>query len=192
MTTTIVYLLRNAQSIPREDMPQSEWPLSQEGQRQASLLAKVFEHEGIDKIVSSPYARAKDSVAPYAAQFGLDVEENQNFRDQVVSPDFLAPLDFQELMREMWQDFNYAVAGGEPNSRCQTRVLNEIKQTVDKHAGHKVLISTHGQPISLILKHFDSMIGVDDWAKMGMPDLYRFEYNDDQGIWDRSFKCPEI
>ena len=73
MTT---YLVRHASAGTRDDADPSdhERPLDQMGLVQAQKLAAWLRHEPIDRIVTSPYLRCRQSVEPLAAALGLLVE----------------------------------------------------------------------------------------------------------------------
>ena len=51
-----------------------EAPLTEEGKQQAEDLVDFLCNRGIDRIVSSPYVRARDSVVPLAERLGIEIE----------------------------------------------------------------------------------------------------------------------
>jgi 8-oxo-dGTP diphosphatase len=71
-----LYLVRHAKAGSRNawDGPDQLRPLSKAGQRQAKGLAKLLRDEPIDRVVSSPYVRCVQTVAPVAESRGLPVE----------------------------------------------------------------------------------------------------------------------
>ena len=50
-------------------------PLTAKGERQAKAIARRLAPEGIDRIVTSPYVRCRQTVEPLAAELGLAIEE---------------------------------------------------------------------------------------------------------------------
>lgn len=76
MTT---YLVRHASAGTRDDADPSdhERPLDHVGLVQAEKLAAWLRHEPIERIVSSPYVRCRQSVEPLAAALGLHVETDE-------------------------------------------------------------------------------------------------------------------
>jgi 8-oxo-dGTP diphosphatase len=71
-----VYLLRHARAGRR-----SAWkgddklrPLSKVGRRQAAALVAMLADADVEQIVSSPYVRCMQSVAPLAKERGLEVD----------------------------------------------------------------------------------------------------------------------
>jgi 2,3-bisphosphoglycerate-dependent phosphoglycerate mutase len=41
------------------------------------------------------------------------------------------------------------------------------------HPGERIIVSTHGNLMALILKHFDGTVDYDVWSGLTMPDIYR-------------------
>ena len=69
--TTVVFVL-HAQSAPSPDLPESAFPLSDEGRRQARNLAPVLESLGVTALASSPCIRAVETLRPFAKTAGRD------------------------------------------------------------------------------------------------------------------------
>lgn len=69
-----VYLVRHAKAGSRKGWSGDDdlRPLSKAGRAQARALAKALAHAGITRIVSSPFVRCRETVAPLAQR--LDVE----------------------------------------------------------------------------------------------------------------------
>jgi broad specificity phosphatase PhoE len=72
-----LYLVRHAKAGSRSawDGRDEERPLSKAGRRQAAALAKLLRDEPVGHIVSSPYVRCRETVAPVAERLGLPVED---------------------------------------------------------------------------------------------------------------------
>ena len=73
--TVSVYLVRHAKAGSRTKWqgPDEERPLSKPGTRQAKAMAGALE-DGVVRIVSSPFARCRQTVEPLAARHGVNVE----------------------------------------------------------------------------------------------------------------------
>jgi 8-oxo-dGTP diphosphatase len=50
-------------------------PLDERGRRQADLLPALYAGYGVERVLTSPYVRCRQSVEPLAAALGLPVEE---------------------------------------------------------------------------------------------------------------------
>ena len=59
---TRLYLVRHAESAPSPDLPEPEWPLSDDGRVQAEALVPTLAKLDISAAYSSPYPRAVDTV----------------------------------------------------------------------------------------------------------------------------------
>lgn len=71
-----VLLVRHAKAGDREtwDAPDDLRPISAKGQAQAGALVDLLAGYEIDRVLSSPYLRCTQTVAPLAAARGLTVE----------------------------------------------------------------------------------------------------------------------
>jgi 8-oxo-dGTP diphosphatase len=72
-----VYLVRHAVAVGRSSWEREDLlrPLTKRGRRQARGLVGLLSGCGIARVLSSPAVRCLDTVAPLAAELGLDVEE---------------------------------------------------------------------------------------------------------------------
>ncbi|MGQ0824895.1 MAG: SixA phosphatase family protein [Actinomycetota bacterium] len=71
-----LYLVRHAKAGERAAWDREDWlrPLSRRGQRQADGLLDVLADAHIDRVLSSPYVRCLESVAPLAGERRLAIE----------------------------------------------------------------------------------------------------------------------
>jgi broad specificity phosphatase PhoE len=71
-----VYLFRHARAGRRQGWPGPDdlRPLSKAGRRQSEALVAQFEDRAVERIVSSPFVRCRQSVEPLAAQQRVPVE----------------------------------------------------------------------------------------------------------------------
>lgn len=72
----VLYLVRHAKAGSRWDYdgPDDERPLTPKGERQADDIADRFDGVAVPRVLSSPYRRCVQTVAPLAARRGLTVE----------------------------------------------------------------------------------------------------------------------
>ena len=59
---------------------------------------------------------------------------------------------------------------------AQTRGLAAVHQFITRHAGHHVVVATHGNLLALILNGFDSSFGYEFWRELSFPDVYELEF----------------
>ena len=71
-----IYLVRHARAGSRGRWKGDDTlrPLSKVGRSQADGIAKRLSREPLDVIVSSPYVRCVDTVAPLADELGVEIE----------------------------------------------------------------------------------------------------------------------
>lgn len=72
-----LYLVRHANAGSRADWPgpDRDRPLSAQGRRQAEGLVHLLADRSLRRVLSSPYVRCVQTVAPLAERFGVAVEE---------------------------------------------------------------------------------------------------------------------
>lgn len=70
------FLIRHAHAGDRSSWEgdDRERPLSSKGEQQSAALAQLFAPVGIDRILSSPHLRCRQTVEPLAERLGLEVE----------------------------------------------------------------------------------------------------------------------
>jgi broad specificity phosphatase PhoE len=76
---TTLFVVRHARAGRRDrwDGPDEARPLSKAGRRQAEAVATRLESEPITRIVSSPYVRCLETVAPLAERLGCPVQSSE-------------------------------------------------------------------------------------------------------------------
>jgi 8-oxo-dGTP diphosphatase len=72
-----VLLLRHATAGRRRPGDDADHlrPLDERGRRQAGLLPELYAGYGVERVLTSPYVRCRQSVEPLAAALGAPVEE---------------------------------------------------------------------------------------------------------------------
>jgi 2,3-bisphosphoglycerate-dependent phosphoglycerate mutase len=178
-------LIRHAESKPSADVPESEWPLSELGQRQANELVRELSKHGITSIYSSPYPRAVATVRPFADTHGLKINTHADLRERKISSSFLD--NWKEALERTWSDFDLILPGGESLNQCQQRVVAALRWISSQHAGQVVAVSSHGNAIATALNFADKAFGYNGWKAMKNPDLFTITVMADGGFqWQRS------
>ena len=186
---TTVFLLRHAESAPDRDLDEAEWPLSADGERQAIDLRDYLVSLDIDRIFSSPFARAIATVRPFADRIGRKVEIVSDLRERKLKEGFID--NWLDTLKRSWTDFDFALPNCESGTACQGRVKRCIDGLVARDPGRRILISSHGNAIGLYLNTIDPSFGFDGWAAMRNPDLFRIVYRSGAPTWDMSFVYPQ-
>ncbi len=76
-----IYLIRHCQA---EGQP-PEAKLTEEGLRQANDLARYFIRTPVERIISSPFTRAVQSVTPLAENKKLTIESEPRLSERILS-----------------------------------------------------------------------------------------------------------
>ena len=140
---------------------QIDVPLNATGLAQAQRLAQRMVDEPIDLIVCSDLRRTRETADAVADLHGraprlLPLPEAL-WREQ--SFGVLEGLDVPTIQREhaaLWQrwirhDADYTLpGGGESNQTFHARVMRALKQLVERHAGQRLMVVSHGGVLDML------------------------------------------
>jgi 2,3-bisphosphoglycerate-dependent phosphoglycerate mutase len=178
MMSRVLYLVRHCQATGQDP----DAPLTELGKQQAIALAKQLSEAQIQRIVSSPFVRAYESIVPLAEQLNLAIEVDDRLIERVLSSALLE--DWRKCLEATFVDLDLCFEGGESSRRAMMRgvaVVNEAMQ----QATNSTVIVTHGNLMTLILKHFDGRIGYPEWESLQNPDVYRTQTEKGKSQIDR-------
>ena len=161
-----IYIVRHCQAEGQE----AGAPLTADGLAQADRLADLLMDSHIERIVSSPYVRAKDSVAPLAGRLKLPVDIDERLVERVLSARF--ETDWQQHLETSFRDLDFCLEGGESSRAAMRRIVSVVDES-RKQPAETVLLATHGNLMALLLKYFDDAVGFTEWQKLTNPDVYR-------------------
>ncbi len=93
--SSLVYLVRHAHAGNRAAWEEDDRlrPLSEKGWYQARGLADLLRHEGIDRLVTSPYVRCRQTLEPLASSLDLPIEEHAALEEGRSGSGVVALLD---------------------------------------------------------------------------------------------------
>ncbi|WP_075619350.1 histidine phosphatase family protein [Paenisporosarcina indica] len=157
-----LYIVRHCSATGQS--PEAE--LTESGRQQAQELASFFKTIKISHIISSPFTRAQHSILPTAQQKDLSLFVDKRLSERILSTSDLP--NWLDLLEETFEDFDLTLSGGESSREATTRAI----EVVDAASNNSILV-THGNLMGLILKHFDSSIGFQEWKSLVNPDIYR-------------------
>lgn len=167
-----IYLIRHCQAHGQEP----DAPLTATGQDQAVQLASFLEPLAIERIVSSPFLRACQTIEPFAQRNALSVETDSRLTERVLSSvpldDWLTPLS------QSFDDLDLCLEGGESNRTAMQRGAAAIRDILAHHAEATAVV-THGGLMTLLLKHFDDRYGFAEWKALTNPDVYVLRFSSD-------------
>ena len=130
--------------------------LTEEGRRQAELLAGWLTHEAVDHVMSSTLRRARETAAPVGAAVGLDVEVVEGLSEFDADADSYIPIEelrqsrdprFFALVEGRWDELGSTV---DP-AAFGDLVLHTIEEIVGRFASKRVAVVCHGGVINLYM-----------------------------------------
>lgn len=172
-----IYIIRHCEA---EGQP-AEAALTDKGIKQSIDLAAFFNNIEIDRIISSPYKRAIQSIQPLANQRNVKIELNQQLTERVLSTEPLS--DWFEKLRMTFDDFELKFEGGESSQEAANRMIGVV-ETVLHSNEENIIIVTHGNLMSLLLHHFHKEYGFEEWLSLSNPDVYllKSDKSDDREV----------
>lgn len=168
MKESAVILIRHCESSGQHP----EAPLTDTGCAQALELAERLAELPIDRLVSSPYARAVATVEPFAQRANLPIELDPRLAERRLSPE---PIDhWRDVVRRSFDDPDYGIPGGESGRETLLRGWAAISALLDGR--HRLpAVASHGQLLSLVLHSIDPAFGFAGWEALRNPDVYLLE-----------------
>lgn len=133
--------------------------LSPEGRRQAADVVGRF--QALDAVFSSPMERARETAAPTAARFNLDVLIDARFTEC----DFgsWTGLRLSELSTlPEWQTVQkqpsaFRFPDGESFVEMQARIVDGIEHLASQFSGGEVAVFSHADPIKAAKAHYQGL-----------------------------------
>ncbi|MCL2203962.1 MAG: NUDIX domain-containing protein [Defluviitaleaceae bacterium] len=163
---TTIYFIRHAEPNRARDNGYTDatFPLSDKGMADCALVTHFLRDKGITAVLSSPFKRAYDTVAPFAREAGLDVRVVADFRERKITDAWLE--DFKSYATRQWADFSYKLEDGESLAEVQTRNVAALGAVLREYAGRCVAVGTHGTALSTIINHYAPTFGAEDFWDM--------------------------
>lgn len=190
---TIIYMVRHAESSYTEGSERTRG-LSLEGKKNARKITDLLKDEGINMIISSPYARAILTVEELAEKLKLDIQIFEDLRERHFSDYLIKNEEFMPAMKRMFDDPTYSLPGGESNIVCQKRSVGVMNYILEEYKGKKIAIGTHGNVMTLMMNYFDNTYGWDFMIQTKKPDIYKLIFKDLElkevkRLWKDSATC---
>lgn len=176
-----LYIIRHCKATGQA--PDAE--LTGDGFTQAQELADFLIDKKIETIVCSPFLRAIQSIQPLAQRLDLNIKIDNRLAERVLSSENLT--DWMNHLRISFTDLDKCLPGGESSRDAMKRILSvtdELHNTDYK----SIAIVTHGNLMSLLLRHFNNQFGFEQWQSLSNPDVYCLSEYDKKPIIQREWK----
>ncbi|AYC28560.1 histidine phosphatase family protein [Paenisporosarcina cavernae] len=175
-----IYVVRHCQA--EGQAPEAQ--LTAEGAKQAEQLAVFFEGITLTKVLSSPFVRAMQSAEPLAREQKVEIVVEEGLAERVLST---AHMDnWLEKLQETYRDLELSFDGGETSRAAMNRIVS-VTEALWNEDGEAAVLVTHGNIMSLLLKHYEESHGFATWVKLTNPDVYVLEKEADivsvQRVW---------
>ena len=164
-TRRALLLVRHCQAISQSPTA----ALTEVGIGQAERLADFLADYPVDFIVTSRYARARQTIEPYAEKAGLPIRQDRRLNERVLSVEPIA--DWQQFVRRSFDDPDLRAPGGESARQALRRAEAALKDIL--RGDHKLpVVVTHGNVMALLLRSVDASFGYGGWKSLTNPDVY--------------------
>jgi 2,3-bisphosphoglycerate-dependent phosphoglycerate mutase len=129
--------------------------LSDEGRRQADLVARFLADEGITAVVTSPMRRARETAAPLASILGTEPQVDDELAEYDRDQHFYVPIEELKAARDPRYE---AMIRGEHEGEVDPIAFREIvtvavERVIEANPGGKVAIVAHGGVINAYASH---------------------------------------
>lgn len=166
---TAIYLVRHCAAAGQEP----EAALTAAGREQAERLAAWFDPLPLARLVSSPFQRARDSVAPLGHRRGIAVQVDDRLAERVLAA---GPLeDWRGALRESFAQPQRTWPGGESGATALSRGRAALSDAAMGEGA--VALVSHGNLLSLLLEATGLGDGFAIWEGLSNPDVFRLDPN---------------
>jgi probable phosphoglycerate mutase len=138
-------------------------PLNEVGLAQAAAVGKRLRADHFDAIYSSDLIRAWCTASPAVADPENDIVRDPRLRERNLG--VLQGLTGDEAavrQPRAWKAFksreaDLPLAGGETLGEFSHRIVGCVEEVLDRHAGKRVLVVTHGGALDAVYRHAKRM-----------------------------------
>lgn len=130
--------------------------LSEEGFRQAALLAEWLRHEQIHGIYASHLARAQQTAEPIAKVHGLDIVTEPDVAE--FDRDASSYIPFEEIDRGSAEfqaivTGDYTAIGGPKPDEFMGKIVGAMDRIIERHPSQTVAVVCHAGVINAYIAH---------------------------------------
>ena len=174
-----IFLIRHGKASL--DGTDRERGLTNEGIEHAKQISDILlkVEPKIQKIFTSPLRRAILTIEPFSQATNLEIKIVEDLHEKITGN--TEGRNLNEEKKKMWEDFDSKLPGGESSKDATDRALSGLKHVFDNLPENgSAAVQCHGTLIALILHHYDSSFGFDQWKSMTMPDIYQIDHDENQ------------
>lgn len=128
-------------------------PLTDKGIIDSKKLCEFLKEKSINKIYSSPYKRAIDTIKELSQNLNIKIEVVDDFRERKISNIWIE--DFNKFSKSQWENFEYKLNDGESLNEVQSRNIKALHKILNENSNQNIVIGTHGTALSTIINYYD-------------------------------------
>lgn len=128
-------------------------PLTDKGIIDSKNICEFLKEKSINKIYSSPYKRAIDTIKELAQNLNIKIEVVDDFRERKISNIWIE--DFNKFSKSQWENFEYKLNDGESLNEVQSRNIKALHKILNENSNQNIVIGTHRTALSTIINYYD-------------------------------------
>ncbi|QUW23588.1 histidine phosphatase family protein [Sporosarcina sp. Marseille-Q4063] len=178
---TSIYLIRHCESEGQS----SDSPLTERGLIQASELSDFLSDIKVDRVISSPFLRAIQTIKPFAENKKIEIETDNRLTERELSSIFFT--DWMEKLEATFIDMDIKYEDGESSNEAMNRIVEVVNDIVESYSENTIIVA-HGGIISLLLNHYDKNFAFEQWKSLSNPDVYLLKISRNNVQYKRLWK----
>ena len=167
--TTLIHLLRHAETKLDPSALADRWHISEKGAESALVLASGGVFDNVDLIITSAEDKAFETAVPFARRIDADITRNPSFNElnRGTGP-FTSPEEYLERVRIALSDPESSSSGWETAADALRRFEQGIHTIESRTGAHSLLLVSHGLVLSLYFAHLLKTEKVyERWRRLG-------------------------
>ena len=137
---------------------------SPKGQADTGLVTGYLRDKNISAVLSSPFKRAVDTVAPFAREAVLPVITMEDLRERRIDSGWIE--DFEGFARRQWADFSYKLSDGDALGEVQARMEAALEKILTDYEDGRVAIGSHGTALSVLVHSLRPGFGYEGFSRI--------------------------
>ncbi len=160
-----IYIVRHCEAEGQS----ADSPLTERGFAQAIELSNFLFDIKPDRIFSSPFLRAIQTIQPFAEDKDIEIEKDSRLSERVLSS--ISFPDWMDKLKATFNNMDLKYEGGESSNEALNRIVSVVNDVLASDSENTIIVA-HGGVISLLLHHFDKEFGFEQWITLSNPDVY--------------------
>ena len=107
--------------------------------------------------------------SPFRCSHPSAYHTDERLQERVLSTGDLP--DWMDVLKHTYDDVDWAAEGGESSRTAAARGLALLEECWQRPESHGAVI-THGNLLSLMIRHYNPSFGYFEWMKLSNPDVY--------------------